>query len=170
MNSIAAMPKKTTPPAAPSKQALAFAGALRDAAISDAKLAAKLEVSPGLIYQWKKGIRPVPQHHAEAVGRELGVDPARISEDYASFLTAASNIVPMPRSSGGDERRHDLIIARLENDIDSLRFAMAALVSTMTIHRPAEAADVAKTIRKKVPQKFVRQGYLHELLQALDKG
>jgi hypothetical protein len=43
------------------------------------------------------------------------------------------------------------------------------MVSVMASHRPAEGADVAKALRKHVPAKFVGQGYIAELLKALER-
>lgn len=83
----------------------------------------------------------------------------------------ASNVVPLRMADGTtEERRHDLVIARLENDVDSLRYALGAVMTVMAVHRPAEGADVAKALRKHVPAKFVKQGYIAELLAVLDRN
>lgn len=66
--------------------------------------------------------------------------------------------------------RYELVISRLENDIDALRYAVAALVTSMVVNRPAEALDAAETIRQAVPSKFRDQGFLHELLLVLEKA
>lgn len=68
------------------------------------------------------------------------------------------------------ELRPELVIARLQNDVDSLRYAVAALVATMTVHRPAEAADAAKALRKQLPAKFRDQGFAHELASILERA
>lgn len=168
MNSIAFMSK------GPPKEAMALAAAMKHHGASNAAVAKHMGVSDGLVSQWKVGHRPVAAEHAPRLAKFLGInDPAQISAAYGRVQQGeVGNVVPLRDypSTSGDERRTDLVIARLENDIDSLRFALAAMVSAMTVHRPAEAADVARSIRKHVPAKFVQQGYLRELLQALDKG
>lgn len=168
MNSIATMTKAAPP--VPTRYSLALNAAIIGSGITKAAIASHMNVSPGMVSQWANGLRPVPAEKAQRLGDYLSVDPAKISAKFAEHWDTASNVVPLRQRAGEEPLRQDLQIARLENDIDSLRFAVAALVSAMTVHRPAEATDVAKTIRKNVPQKFVRRGYLHELLQALDKG
>lgn len=161
-------------PKGPPKEAMALAAAMKDRGASNASVARHMRVSDGLVSQWKTGHRPVPAEHAPRLAKFLGVsDPVQISSAYGRVQQGViGNVVPLRDydQATGEERRPDLITARLENDVDSLRFALAAMVSAITVHRPAEAADVARAIRKHVPGKFVQQGYLRELLQALDKG
>lgn len=168
MNSIASMTAKTPPPK-PSKYAMAFAAALTESGRKDADLARALGVAPTMVYQWKTGRRPIGYQYAEAASTVLRVAPEQISEAYAEFQASASNVVPITKGRDGDQRRHDLVIARLENDVDSLRYALGAMVAVMTSHRPAEGVDVAKALRKHVPPKFVQQGYIAELLKVLEK-
>lgn len=66
------------------------------------------------------------------------------------------------------ELRPELVIARLQNDIDALRYAVSAVISVMAVYRPIEAADAAKAIRKSVPAKFRDQGFAHELASVLE--
>lgn len=167
MNSIANMPTK---PPTPTRQSMALDAAIKRSGLTKAAISVHMGVSPGMVSQWVTGSRPVPAEKAQRLGDYLDVEPAKISAKFAQHWVPSGNVVPLRQAGGEDALRPDLVIARLENDIDSLRYGMAALIAAMTVHRPAEAADVAKTIRKSVPQKFVRQGYLHELLQALDKA
>lgn len=165
MNSIASMEKKP-----PSREAMQLAAAFNSSGMTKAALAKHMGVSDGMVSQWVSGHRPVPPDKAPKLGKLLDIAPERISAKYAQVAEAdVGNVAPLHKSwpSGEDERRPDLVIARLENDVDSLRYALAAMVSVMAIHRPAEGADVAKAIRKHVPAKFVKQGYLAELLKAL---
>lgn len=168
MNSIALMSKT---PIKPSKEAMAFAAALHDSGLSSAAVASHMDVTPGLVSQWKLGRRPVAIEHAAKLARLLGVDdPGRICAQYAALeADEHTNVVPLRNPKEVDERRPDLVTARLENDVDSLRYALAAMVSVMASHRPAEGADVAKALRKHVPAKFVGQGYIAELLKALER-
>lgn len=56
----------------------------------------------------------------------------------------------------------------VDTELQSLRYAVASLASVMIIHRPIEAMDAARAIRRKVPARFQRQGFLHELLAVLE--
>jgi DNA-binding transcriptional regulator YdaS (Cro superfamily) len=131
-------------------------------------------VTDGMVSQWVTGRRPVPAEKAVRLGSYVDIDPRAISAKYNAMAEAGSmgNVVPLRASQGSDEEplRQDLVIRRLENDVDSLRYALAAMVAVMTTHRPAEASDVAKAIRRHVPGRYVQQGFVNELLQALDRG
>lgn len=166
LNSIAFMSN------GPSKEALALSAAMNALGLKKTVVAEQMGVTPGLVSQWASGHRPVPPEKAVKLAELVGIEPGRISARYAEFrANDAGNVVPLRQSNEhADDRRHDLVIARLENDIDSLRYALGALVAVMTVHRPAEGAAVAKAIRKSVPSKFVKQGYVSELLAVLDKG
>ncbi|UGB46967.1 helix-turn-helix domain-containing protein [Frateuria edaphi] len=173
MNSIASMAAKT-PTSTPSKEALALAAAMARAQVNNVSVARHMSVSDGMVSQWVTGRRPVPAEKAARLGAYLDVDPRSISAKFNAMASseAMGNVVPLRagQAEGDEPLRHDLVIRRLENDVDSLRYALSALVSVMTVHRPAEASDVAKTIRKHVPARYVQQGFVQELLQALDKG
>ena len=166
MNSIAFMSK------GPSKEALALSAAINSLGLKKTAIADQLGVSAGLVSQWASGHRPVPPEKAAKLGEIVSVEPGKLSARYADFQAMdAGNVVPIRKANEhDDERRHDLVIARLENDIDSLRYALGAIVAVMAVHRPAEGAAVAKAIRKGVPAKFVKQGYVSELLGVLDKA
>jgi len=71
---------------------------------------------------------------------------------------------------GTDKRAADKAIHQLENDVDSMRYLLNALVAVMIASRPDEADHVARTIRDKVPKKFVENGYLKLTLDAFDKA
>lgn len=156
----------------PSREALTLAAAMNARRLSKVFVAEQIGVTPAAVSQWASGHRPVPPEKAAKLAELVGSEPNLISARYAELQTNESgNVVPIRRTAeGADERRHDLVIARLENDVDSLRYALGALVAVMTVHRPAEGAAVAKAIRKHVPTKFVRQGYVAELLAVLDKA
>lgn len=167
MNSIAFMTN------GPSKQALALAAAMNASGHSNVAVAEHMGVSPGLVSQWVTGRRPIPAEKAARLAELVGVEPKALSEKYATVAVQVANSAGggMRLHVPGDERRRDdLVIARLENDIDSLRYALGALVTVMTVHRPAEGEAVAKALRRNVPQKFVKQGYIAELLAVLERG
>jgi len=167
-NSIASM-KKANP--APSKESLALKSAFEQAKMSQAAVAKHLNVSPGMVWQWIEGARPVAARYAKKLGELLAVEPARISEAYSEIMQqdGSGNVVSI-RKASTDERRPDLIARRLENDVDALRFALGAIVSTMVAHRPAEATAVGKALRGSVPARFLDRGFLYELLAVLDKA
>jgi DNA-binding transcriptional regulator YdaS (Cro superfamily) len=167
LNSIAFMSN------GPSKQALALAAAIAASGHNSAEVAEHMGVSAGLVSQWITGRRPIPPERAPKLAAFVGLEPHALSDRYAEI---SSQVVNGPRSRSStpahgaeDPRRSDLVIARLENDIDSLRYALGALVAVMTVHRPAEGVAVAKTLRKSVPAKFVKQGYIAELLDVLER-
>ncbi|MDQ7996094.1 MAG: helix-turn-helix transcriptional regulator [Luteibacter sp.] len=156
----------------PPREALTLAAAMNARRLSKVFVADQLGVTPAAVSQWASGHRPVPPEKAVKLADVVGTEPHLISARYAELQTNESgNVVPIRQAAdGADERRNDLVIARLENDVDSLRYALGALVTVMTVHRPAEGAAVAKAIRKHVPVKFVKQGYVAELLGVLDKA
>lgn len=94
----------------------------------------------------------------------------RIAEDHGAtfdFLYSgkahASDLDP-------DQRRQSIKIAHLENDIHALNIALGALVATMVVHRPAEAAEAAAAFRKAVPREFADKGLIPELIAVLESG
>lgn len=171
MNSIATMsnPKKNNGPTA---QSLALTAAIRRSKVTQMAVAEVADVTPGLVSQWATGHRPVPAGKARKVAEFLGIkDPSKISAGYGVVAeNEGSNVLPLRRPEGEHALRPDLVIARLQNDVDALRYALAALVAVMTVHRPAEAADAVKAIRRSVPAKFRDQGFVHELTAVLDRA
>lgn len=165
LNSIAFMTKT------PSKEALTLAAAMTARGLKKAAVAEQLGVTPAAVSQWASGHRPVPPEKATKLAEIVGSEPSLLSARYAEMQLHESNVVPLRQADGAtDERRHDLVIARLENDVDSLRYALGAIMTVMAVHRPTEGADVAKALRKHVPAKFVKQGYIAELLAVLDRN
>lgn len=164
MNSIAYMDKPK-----PTHESAALDAAMNLQGIQNAALARHVRVSDGMVSQWRRGRRPVPARHAPKVAAFVEVqNPALISAEYAQVRAAQTGnaVAELAASDLPD----DLAVRRLENAVDSLRYAMSAMATAMVTHRQAEARDVAKLIRKHVPPKFVRAGFLADLLQALDKA
>ncbi|KAF1692682.1 helix-turn-helix domain-containing protein [Pseudoxanthomonas koreensis] len=85
--------------------------------------------------------------------RFFGVSPSEIRPDLDA----------LPDAPGQDT---GLLIARLENDIDALQFALGAVLTVMARHRPAEAEELAAQLAK-VPAKFQDRGLVPALQQAL---
>lgn len=115
----------------------------------------------------------MPADKARKLAKILGVtDPATLSSGYAAVAEhEPGNVAVLPKQDGAQgPLRPDLVIARLENDVDALRYAVAALVSTMTIHRPAEAADAARVLRRSVPARFRESGLIPELAATLERA
>lgn len=171
MNSIAFMPKPP-PPSSETAESLALKAALRDAKLSQAAVAEKLDVHASMVSQWANGTRPVPADKARKLAKVLGVeDPRLLSAAYASVAEHEPGaVVPLRVGEPAAPLRQDLVNARLQNDVDALRYVASALVATMVIHRPAEASEVAKAVRRTVPAKFRDQGFVHELLEVLDRA
>lgn len=164
MNSIAYMDKPK-----PTAESNALDAAMRNHGIKNAALARHVKVSDGLVSQWRRGRRPVPAHHAPRVASFIDLqNPGLISAEYAQVRTAQAGNAAVDFATHGTT--DDLSVRRLENAVDSLRYAVSSLITVMVIHRPTEAREAAKAIRKHVPPKFARTGFLAELLQALDKA
>lgn len=153
------------------KEALALASAMATSKLKNVSVAKHMGVTEGLVSQWVTGHRPVPPDKALRLANYVGAEPGQISAKYAQYAQSEDmgNVVPMRATKDQGDLRPDLVIARLENDVDALRYAMAAMVAAMTVHRPAEGAAVAKALRGHVPAKFVNHGFVAELLRALEK-
>lgn len=169
--SIANMPRPPAPPKTP--EARILRAAVEASGLTHAAIAEHLGgVEPSLISQWCSGHRPVPAGKAVKLASLVGANPAEISAAYREVQqSAGGNVIPQPARTGArDERDSGLVIARLENDVHALSLALGALTAVMIRHRPAEAADVAQAMRRKIPAKFRDRGLIHELLVMLDKG
>lgn len=170
-NSIANMPKKTTPAPSPTPESRAFKAALDSCGMTQAAYSEALGVSSSLVAQWASGHRPIPAKRAQRAGELAGIDPRAISASYREVSeSSGGNVVPIRRGQPIDERDSSLAIARLENDVHALNLAVGALAAAMVSHRPAEARDVAALIRRKAPAKFRDQGYLGALIAMLEKA
>lgn len=167
MNSIAFMPTKKP---APSKESLALASLMRAKGVKNADLARELNVDAGYVSQWKNGTRPIPAKNAQAVALALGTKPELISTAYAEMPSSNGNLALDIAVTQDEKPRLDLTINRLENGIDSLRLALGVMAGVMLAHRPAEAADVARSLRKNLKGKFVNQGFVKELLEVLESN
>ncbi|GAP66823.1 putative phage repressor [Mizugakiibacter sediminis] len=156
-------------PLTPEEKAIARrikAAIASDPNLTEESVGAQVGVTQGQVSHWTNGRLPVPAARAIKLASVLGIDdPAEISLAYREIAAKAA-----AGSAVAEGPAPGLASARVENDIDALRYALAAMVTVMVVHRPAEAADVARALRKHVPAKFVRQGYIHELLKVLDSA
>jgi hypothetical protein len=59
---------------------------------------------------------------------------------------------------------------RIDNDIDAIRHALGAIFTVMGVMRPDEGELVADALRASVPKKFLHQGLIPDLLEALESG
>lgn len=165
--SIALLSMKKAP--AKSQESLALKAAWLASGLKKAAVADHMGVTPGAALQWIEGHRPVPATKAKRLGELLNVAPDRICAKFAEISEQhSSNVVPLRRDDGTDQRRPDLALRRVENDVDALRYALAGVVAVTVIHRPAEAVAVAAAIRRSVPKKFQERGFVQELLITLD--
>jgi transcriptional regulator with XRE-family HTH domain len=167
MHSIATMAKSNPEPTAAER----LASAMRTKGVKNVDLATYADVTPGAVSQWVKGRRPVPANKARAVAEFVGVQPEQISLKYGeiSEQRGVYDLDAQP-SETHDPLSLDKTINRIESDIDALRMAFGVLAGVMVAHRPAEAADVAKALRKHLSARFARQGFVHELLELLKAG
>lgn len=154
--------------AKPTSESRALKAAIDGAKMTKAALAEALDVTPGLISQWVSGRTPVAPGKAPLAASVLGIDAATISAAYREIETIQGNVLPMKKPTASEEAREmGLVIARLENDVHALNMALGLLVGVMKIHRPAEASELASTIRRRAPARYRDKGLLSELLAAL---
>lgn len=64
--------------------------------------------------------------------------------------------------ASGDEALTDA------DSIDALRYAVSALVAVTIDHRPREGVDMARALRRHVPPRLAKDGFVSELLKVLD--
>jgi transcriptional regulator with XRE-family HTH domain len=155
----------------PTRESLVLKAAMDAAPVNMTEVALELGVDRSLISQWCNSIRPVSAAKARELAEILGIDdPAKISRPWADAQKhlGVTQAAPKPMEDDRDERRPDLVIARLENDVHALSLALGLLVSVMVVHRPAEAADVAEAIKKRVPRKWRDKGLIAELQKSLE--
>lgn len=127
-------------------------------------VARQVGVEPNNISHWIHGRRPVPAVYARPLGVALGIDPATVSAAFAA-VDLGSNVATLP---GEPVLRPELVDSRQVNNITALRLAVAALVTSMQTHRPAEAAEFARLLRSYAPPKFHNQGLVGELLASVE--
>lgn len=128
-------------------------------------VAAKLGVTQGNVSHWTNARSPVPSSRAIKLASVLGIeDPGEISVAYRKMAEEAA----YKKSAG--TIREDLFQARILNDVESMRAVIGVLVAAMIAHRPAEARDVHEGLTTWLPDKYRREGFGYELLQALEAG
>lgn len=141
---------------------------MKAARLGQEAVAAHIGVTPGYVSQLVTGRRPLPIDKAQKLAAYLNVQPGTICAAWDKLANqGGGNVVPLPVTQKASE---GLRQSRIENDIDALRYALAAIISAMVIHRPAEALDVAAAIRKRVPAKFQQAGLIPELVSVLEKA
>lgn len=89
------MPKPANPR---TPEARLIAAALRESGVTQAELAAHLELSPGAISQFATGSRPVPLTKARPLATQLGVSPGEISASYREALEVLSDLLAPSQS------------------------------------------------------------------------
>lgn len=147
----------------PTQQSRALAAAMTAKGLKNVDVANHVGVTAGAVSHWVTGGRPVPVEKVSLVAEFVGIKPEVISNRYQAIAT---QIVPLE-----DVRKDiptDLAINRLENGLDAMRLAVGILAGVMVRHRPVEAADAARTIRKQLSGKYLNQGFVKELLEVLD--
>lgn len=155
----------------PTKESRAIKAAIDAAGMTKAAIAERIGVTPALVSQWASGLRPMSADKTPIFARVVGADnPRAFSIAYGEVEMAQGSTLPIRKAeASGDVREYGLTISRIENDIDAMRLAIGLLAGAMKVHRPAEAADVAASIRRSAPPKFRDKGLLGELLAILEK-
>lgn len=153
------MPKKPIPTA----QSRALQAAMIARHLKNVDVANHAGVTPGAVSHWVTGARPVPIEKVSVVAEYVGVKPEAISDRYGALATQI-----VPQDDARQTMPIDLTINRLENGMDAMRLAVGILAGVMARHRPIEASDAARTIRKQLSGRYLNQGFVKELLEVLD--
>lgn len=163
-NTIGSMNEQGSGPV-PTPFSRALGKAIRTANRSHEDIAEAMGVSAGLVSAWVTGRKPVPATRAMPLAAYLDCKPEDISSAFAT-IAAQDNVRALP----GARLNPDLEKNRAENDVDALRLIVSALVSVAVVHRPAEARELARVLRRSAPKRFLDQGYLGLQLAALERA
>lgn len=153
------------------KWAERIAERMKERGVTDAALSAAIKVSQPAVFQWfrsysgKPTTKMITAENLLAVARYLDLSPEWILHGRGP-REVRGKVSTLPEA----ELRPELVAARQDNDVDALRFAVSALVSTMISHRPAEALAFAEALKSATPAKWHRQGYTAILLAELDRA
>lgn len=165
------MKKSVKPKPEPTAESRAFAAAWKSSGKTQEEVGEVVGLTAGNVSQWINGTRKIPAAHAPALGAYLSIAPEAISLSYRKIqqkAAAVSGGVGLV-ASADPAIDQELMIARLQNDVTALNYALGAIIATMTFHRPAEARDAAAAIRRSAPAKFRDHGLLKQLLATMDK-
>jgi transcriptional regulator with XRE-family HTH domain len=172
MSSIANMPTRAKSPTPESLRIRAALDAVKaNEGRSQKEVAELVGTDPSFLGQWSRGERPVPPEKAVLLADALRLgDPGLICKKWQRYQDAqpTGNVVPLRDPEA--PLRPELVIARLENDVQAMTYAINSLFATMIFHRPAEAQAVAAAIRKTTPPKYRDVGFVAGLLRTLDKA
>jgi DNA-binding transcriptional regulator YdaS (Cro superfamily) len=139
--------------------------------LSKAAIADVLGVSPSLVSQWASGHRPVPADKAAPLAKLIALSPQEVSAAYRQVQQSQEgNMLARRAHSESEPMSSDEAIRRLDRELHAVHLAIGALASVMVVHRPAEAAEAASALRRRVPAKLRESGLVHELIELLDKS
>lgn len=143
----------------PEGAAIAAAVATLVASSGQAKkdVAADLGSDATELYQWETGRRPIPVDRAANVAARLGVAPESICARYREWLKAGGSIPPTPAEE-----------AEVSKEVETLRFVLGVLATTMSVHRPKEAEAAAQALRKEHRGKYLRDEFVQEIVAMLE--
>jgi transcriptional regulator with XRE-family HTH domain len=154
---------RKTPAIPATKEAMAIQAGAATAGLSQAAIAEMFGLQSAAVQQWFNGSRPVPIKYVPKLAHLIDVPAEKISPRYVEVASEVAELAP-------DARRAELAESRIANDIEALRYALAGIVAITVKHRPAEASAVAAQLRRTVPRKFLQRGFVHGLLETLDKA
>ena len=168
--SIAFMSKKRSLTEAEVAAARALADAIAVSGLTQDFLAAQLDVTQGLIWQWANAKLRVPAHHAPPLAALLKVDPEKISPAYADMQAKAKAVREQPATYRTD-RPALTPEGRIRGDVDALRIAVAGIVEWIIETAPAKAGVLRDALTSAVENpKDLRRGFLGQLLHSLDEA
>lgn len=145
--------------------------AMAEANINQKQLADSVGVRPPSVNGWlSEKAKFLRGENLLRAAKVLGVSQLWLAEGKGPMRMddPTGNVVALRKTP--DTVSEGLAISRLENDVHVLNLALGALAAAMADHRPTEARDVAKALRRNVPAKFRDQGMLAELIAVLDKA
>ena len=120
-------------------------------------------VTQGQISHWSGGRLRVPAERASALAKALNIDdPGKLSIAFRKLQAQAVKETP-PSYAADDE------LDALRRELDAVRALIVTMLTVGATHRPIEAADVARRIRKHVHPAIVREAVVSETLKTIDR-
>ncbi len=121
-------------------------------------------VTQGQISHWSGARLPVPAKRAAALAKALGFDdPGILSPAFRKLQSQAVRETPGHYDAAAQA------LADLRREVDALRAMVVTVMTIAAIHRPIEAADVAKRLRKHLHPALVKETTVAETLKTIEQ-
>lgn len=123
-----------------------------------------LGVTQGQISHWSNGRLRVPADRAADLARVLDIaDPGELS---IAFRKLQAQGVREPMATYGTPPD---VLAELRRELDAMKAMVVSMLTTAATHRPIEASDVARRIRRHVHPALIREPVVAETLKTIDR-